>query len=148
METGDNPLRAQREAIVREHMDSENRLDFETSLGAFETPRYELIATGQTYEGKDAVRGYYASSRAIFPDQRNEIRAIYHADGAVIVEFDLLGTQGAPLPGVPNVGGKFRCQMIALFLFEGDKVVCERVYFDSATIARQLGAQGIPAATS
>jgi hypothetical protein len=29
--------------------------------------------------------------------------------------------------------------MVALFLFEQDRLVCERVYFDSATIQRQLG---------
>ena len=29
--------------------------------------------------------------------------------------------------------------MIAAFLFAGDRIVCERVYFDSATILRQLG---------
>ncbi len=29
--------------------------------------------------------------------------------------------------------------MTAFFFFEGDRIVCERVYFDSATILRQLG---------
>jgi hypothetical protein len=29
--------------------------------------------------------------------------------------------------------------MAALFLFEGDRIVCERVYFDSMTILAQLG---------
>ena len=29
--------------------------------------------------------------------------------------------------------------MVAFFLFEEDRLVCERVYFDSATILRQLG---------
>jgi hypothetical protein len=29
--------------------------------------------------------------------------------------------------------------MVAVFVFEGDGIVCERVYFDSATILRQLG---------
>ena len=28
--------------------------------------------------------------------------------------------------------------MTAFFLFEGARIVCERVYFDSATILRQL----------
>ena len=28
---------------------------------------------------------------------------------------------------------------MAFFLFEGDKLVCERVYFDAATILSQLG---------
>jgi hypothetical protein len=30
--------------------------------------------------------------------------------------------------------------MSALFLFEGAKIVCERVYFDTASIQRQLTA--------
>ena len=29
--------------------------------------------------------------------------------------------------------------MSAVFLFEGERLVCERVYFDAATILRQLG---------
>ena len=29
--------------------------------------------------------------------------------------------------------------MVALFLFDGDRINCERVYFDSGTILRQLG---------
>jgi hypothetical protein len=29
--------------------------------------------------------------------------------------------------------------MTAIFEFEGERIVCERVYFDSATILRQLG---------
>ena len=28
--------------------------------------------------------------------------------------------------------------MVALFLFEDDRIVCERVYFDTATILAQL----------
>ena len=38
----------------------------------------------------------------------------------------------------PTDGREFRCRMTALFLFEGEGLVCERVYFDSATILRQL----------
>jgi hypothetical protein len=29
--------------------------------------------------------------------------------------------------------------MAAFFLFDDDRLVCERVYFDAATIAAQLG---------
>jgi ketosteroid isomerase-like protein len=36
-------------------------------------------------------------------------------------------------------GRAFTCRMVALFIFDGDRIVCERVYFDSATILRQLG---------
>ena len=124
---------------MREHMESENRHEFDVTLRTFAHPRYELIATGEVYDGEDAVRGYYAASRAAFPDQRNEVRAMHHADDAVVVEFDLMGTHRGPLRGIPPSGREFTCRMIALFLFEGDRIVCERVYFDSATILGQLG---------
>jgi len=135
----DATLRDRREAVVREHMDSENRLDFEATLRTFKHPRYELIATGEVFDGTDAVRGYYAVSRAAFPDQRNRVLALHHTDDGVLVEFDLMGTHRGPLRGLPATGREFTCRMAALFLFEGDRIVCERVYFDAATILRQLG---------
>jgi steroid delta-isomerase-like uncharacterized protein len=138
-------VRERRAAVVREHMDSENRLDFEATLATFAHPRYELVATGEVYDGADAVRGYYAASRAAFPDQRNRVRAMHHADDAVIVEFDLMGTHRGPLRGIPPTEREFTCQMTAVFLFADDRIVCERVYFDSATILRQLGL--LPAAS-
>ena len=124
---------------MREHMESENRHEFDVTLRTFAHPRYELIATGEVYDGEEAVRSYYAASRAAFPDQRNEVRTLHHADNAVVVEFDLMGTHRGPLRGIPPTGREFTCRMIALFLFEGERIVCERVYFDSATILGQLG---------
>jgi steroid delta-isomerase-like uncharacterized protein len=132
-------VQAAREAVVREHMDSENRQDFEATMATFAHPRYELIATGEVHDGEDAVRAYYASSRAAFGDQRNEVIAIHHADAGVFVEFDLLGTHTGALLGIPATGREFRCRMVALFQFDGDRIDCERVYFDSGTILRQLG---------
>jgi steroid delta-isomerase-like uncharacterized protein len=137
-------LRDRREAIVREHMESENRHEFDVTLATFAHPRYELIATGQVYDGREEVAAYYAASRAAFPDQRNENVTLYHADNAVIAEFDLVGTHRGPLFGVEPTGRTFRCRMAAFFLFEGDRIVCERVYFDSATILRQLGILNAP----
>jgi steroid delta-isomerase-like uncharacterized protein len=139
MPTSESTLRDRREAVVREHMESENRHDFDITLRTFARPRYELMATGEVYDGEEEVSRYYQASRASFPDQRNEVRAIRHADDAVIVEFDLLGTHRGPFRGIPSTGRAFRCPMVALFLFEGDRIVCERVYFDSASILRQLG---------
>lgn len=139
MDAAGAELRRRQEAVVREHMVSENELRFDDTLATFTHPRYELIGTNQVYDGVDEVRAYYAASRAVFPDQRNEIRALHHADGAVVVEFDLLGTHTGSLAGEEPTGRSFRCPMVALFLFEGEGIVCERVYFDSGTIYRQLG---------
>ncbi len=50
-----------------------------------------------------------------------------------MAEFDLLGTHH-------ETGRSFRSRMVALFLFEGEGIVCERVYFDRLAIAAQLEA--------
>lgn len=136
----DAALRDRRLALVREHMQSENELEFDVTLSTFDHPRYELIATGEVYDGPEEVAGYYDASRRAFPDQRNENVVLHYADDAVIAEFDLLGTHRGELKGIAPTGRSFKCRMCALFLFEpnGERIVCERVYFDQTTIARQL----------
>jgi len=135
-------LRAERDAVIREHMESENRLDFDVTIATFDHPRYELVGTGQVFDGEEHVRNYYAASRAAFPDQRNEIHSLRHADDAVVVEFDLLGTHLGNFAGFEPTGRTFRCRMAAIFEFDGDRIVCERIYFDSGTILQQLGLIG------
>jgi steroid delta-isomerase-like uncharacterized protein len=131
-------LRERREAVVREHMESENEHDFDTTLATFNHPRYEIVPTGDVYDGAEEVMGYYNESRSAFPDQRNELIALHHADDAVIVEFTLKGTHRGPLRGFEPTGKEFSCRMIAVFEFEDAAIVCERVYFDAATILAQL----------
>ena len=133
-------VRAAREAIVRRHMEAENLHDYPTAIGTFRHPRYELIATDRVYDGREQVEEYFRESRTAFPDQRNELIALHHADDAVISEFWLLGTHQGPLAGIPPTGRSFRCRMTAFFVFDGVELVCERVYFDSGTILRQLTA--------
>jgi steroid delta-isomerase-like uncharacterized protein len=132
-------VRAARERIVREHMESENRQAFDVTMATFDHPRYEIVPTGDVYDGEQEVAGYFAESRRAFPDQRNELIALHHADDAVVVEFHLRGTHLGPLRGLPPTGRAFTCRMVAVFVFEDDRLVCERAYFDSATILRQLG---------
>ena len=131
-------LRARREALVREHMESENRHEFDVTLGTFDHPRYEIVPTGDVYDGEEEVARYFAETRAAFPDQRNEPIALYHADEGVIVEFWLRGTHRGELRGYAPTGRSFELRALALFLFEEDRLVCERVYFDRATILAQL----------
>jgi steroid delta-isomerase-like uncharacterized protein len=144
----DAELRARREAVVREHMDSENHHDFDTTIETFSRPRYEIVATGDVYDGEAAVRRYYEETRRAFPDQRNELVSLRHAEDAVVVEFDLLGTHLGPLRGLPPTGRSFRARMTAFFIFDGERIVSERVYFDQATIMRQLGVAHDPSSAA
>jgi steroid delta-isomerase-like uncharacterized protein len=133
-------VRRKRESLVREHMDSENRHEFDATLATFDHPRYELIATGDVYDGPDQVSRYFEETRRAFPDQRNEVVALHHTDNGVLVEAIVRGTHEGPLRSLPPTGREFELPILAFFVFEGDdKLVCERVYFDQLTVLRQLG---------
>jgi steroid delta-isomerase-like uncharacterized protein len=139
-------VRRRRESIVREHMDSENRHEFDATLATFDHPRYELIATEEVYDGPEEVARYFEETRRAFPDQRNELVALHHADDGVLVEAIVRGTHKGPLRSLPPTGREFELPILAFFVFEGgDKLVCERVYFDQATVLRQLGIARDPA---
>src|SRR5437763_16881661 len=140
----DESLRARREAVVREHMESENRHEFDVTMGTFDHPRYEIVPTGDVYDGAEEVARYFAETRTAFPDQRNELIRMHHADDAVIVEFDLRGTHEGALRGIPPTGRAFTCRTLAIFERDGEGAgcVCDRVYFDTGTILSQPGLMG------
>ncbi len=125
-------------------MRSENEHRFEDTLQTFDHPRYEIVPTGDIYDGAEQVAEYYRTSRAAFPDQRNENVVLHSAEDSVIAEFDLLGTMQGELRGIQPTGRSFRCRMCALFLFAPgeDRIVCERIYFDQVTIMQQLLGDG------
>lgn len=135
-------LRERREQVVLEHMRSENEHRFDDTIATFAHPRYELIASGEVHDGEHAVREYYRAGRALVPDQRNELIAMYHSNAGVGIEMWLRGTpQG---PGLTGRG--FEIRMAAFFDFEDDKIVAERAYWDRQSIRDQvLGSSDAPA---
>ena len=134
------PLQLKREAIVREHMDTENRHEVEPAIATFaDRPRYELYSMHEVFDGHEAVNLYFTDLWKTFPDLRAELINLRHAEDAVIIEVDLVATWLGTFRGLPPTGASYRCRQCVLFLFEGDRLVIERVYFDAITVLRQLG---------
>lgn len=134
----DQKLMDFREKLVLDHFADEVKQDFDAVLSTFPHPHYELIATGATHDGRDDVLNYHRTSRKAFPDQHHELIALRHTEDAVICEFWLLGTHKGYLGSVPPTGNSFRVRMCAFFIFEGEELVCERIYFDTLSIIKQL----------
>ena len=137
-------LRERRLEVISEHMDTEVTKEFDRTLATFKDdsggrPHYEIMATGQVFDGDDEVMEYYRTTRTAFPDQRHDNVRYHVADDAVIVEFDLLGTNLGEFYGLPPTGKAFRVPIIAVFFFEDDRIVNERIYFDSASLVTQIG---------
>ncbi|WP_326545201.1 ester cyclase [Mycolicibacterium sp. ND9-15] len=133
-------LRQRRLDVIRVHMETEVTKDFDATLATFNGhPHYEIMATGQVFDGADEVMAYYRTTRTAFPDQRHDSVRYHVADDAVIVEFDLLGTNLGEFYGLPPTGRAFRVPVAAVFFFDGDRIVNERIYFDSASLLTQIG---------
>lgn len=57
-----------------------------------------------------------------------EVRSMYHSDDAVIVEIRTRSLEGEP----PH---RVDLPSIAVFLFDGADLICERVYLDAGAFA-------------
>jgi hypothetical protein len=114
--------RARREAVVIEHMQSENVQEWDRTMATFGHARYEL-PDGTVIDGTDDVMRYWLDGRTLVPDQRNELIELTHLDdGQVQIEFWLRGT---PL----NSTGPFELRLWAVFGFgDDDLMTAERVY--------------------
>jgi len=130
--------RARRAAAVDELVRAINEGDASAATAVFAHPRFELVGLNRVYDGREAVEQYLRDRRTAFPDQRYELISLHHADDAVIAEFWLIGTHLGDVDALPASGRAFRCRMATFFIFEGDRLVCQRLYFDVGTIARQL----------
>jgi steroid delta-isomerase-like uncharacterized protein len=135
--TGEQGVRQRREAIVTEHVAAENRHDVEATIATFHRPRYEV--NGEESDGEAAVRDLLQGLMAGLPDFHAETRKIHHADDAVIAEARITGTHDGPWAGIPATGRRVDIPIVAIFDFEEDRLVCEKAYYDVATILRQIG---------
>jgi len=134
-------LRARRDAVVQAHIAAETvQHDVAAALATFHHPRYEVPAMGAVVDGGDGVRDLLTQLLGAFPDFWLEQIAVHHADNAVIVECRFGGTHRGPWAGIAATGNRMEVQAACIFVFEGDRLVCEKVYFDHATVLRQIGA--------
>ena len=134
-----DPEMSKRMATVLEHMTAENGHEFQRSIDAFAHPRYEVIASGDTYEGPVEVAALLDENKRAFPDFHFDVRRMRDADDAVIVEGDFRGTHQGVWRGLPPTGRAVDFPVIIVFEFEGDRMVCERTYFNLGTPLTQLG---------
>jgi steroid delta-isomerase-like uncharacterized protein len=130
-------LSERREAIVREHVAAENRHDVEATIATFHRPRYEV--NGEPSDGEAAVRELLQGLMDGFPDVHWDFRNLHHAEQAVIAEAWMTGTHNGPFAGIPATGRPVELPMALIFEFEEDRLLCEKVYMDLATILNQVG---------
>lgn len=135
----DEALRQAREAVCVGHMTAENAHEFDDAIAFFARPRYEIVATGEVYDGAERLHDLMRENVSAFPDFRYDVERLHHADEAVVVEGSFRGTHLGTWRGLPGTGRRVDFPMLIVFPFEGERMLGERIYFDLSTALRQLG---------
>jgi steroid delta-isomerase-like uncharacterized protein len=120
-------------------MDAETDHDVDRTAATFAVHRYEVTPTGEVYDGPVAVRAFLQESFTAFPDMRFNIHALHHAPTAVIAEITFIGTHLGNWRGLPATGRLVTYRMCNVFVFDQDRLLCERLYFDLMTALRGAG---------
>ena len=133
--------RSARIAIVEQHVRFENAHDLEGVLGTFgDRAQYDDEAWGEHYSGRNEVRAFYAQLIAALPDLHIEILRRHVSDEVIVLEVMIRGTHLGPWRGLPATGRRVEIPLCGVYTFEDqDRLAGERIYYDRATVLRQLG---------
>jgi steroid delta-isomerase-like uncharacterized protein len=126
--------------LWQRHVLAENRRSIE---GLLETlcaePIYKIMATSATFKGKEQVARFYSGLFEGVPGANFELVNVFVGEEGVVEESILRGIQSGPLFGVPPTRREIALPLTIVFPILGGKILGERLYFDLATLARQLG---------
>lgn len=132
---------------IRSHLTAESTQDLEALLAGMTEDCYNLVICDPSplYRGAEAVARRYRGLWTAFPDLGVELRRIVAVEGDMAVtEHTLSGTHGGPLFGIPPTRRRVQVETVVLWEFAGERIRGETVYFDLATMLRQVGALALP----
>ena len=126
--------------LWQRHVLAENRRSIE---GLLETlcsePIYKIMATNATFKGRDQVAQFYTGLFEGVPDANFELINAFVGEEGVVEESILRGTHRGPFFGVLPTGREIALPLTIVFPIIHGQIMGERLYFDLATLARELG---------
>jgi steroid delta-isomerase-like uncharacterized protein len=104
------------------------------------TARYDDEPWNEHHEGREGVRRFYAGIMAALPDLSIQIVRRHATEETIVLEVIIRGTQLGPWRGLPATGRKLEFSLCGVYTFcDDDRLAGERIYYDRASILRQLG---------
>ena len=126
--------------LWQRHVLAENRRSIE---GLLETlcsePIYKIMATDATFKGREQVAQFYTGLFDGVPDATFELINAFVGEEGVVEESILRGTHRGILFGIRATGREIALPLTIVFPILNGQIMGERLYFDLATLARQLG---------
>jgi predicted ester cyclase len=119
------------------HSIAEDRRDIDGLIATLAPASvYEMIPTGQRWEGHDGARTFYTELFAAFPDNRFALTEIVVGPQGVFEVATLTGTNVGPWGGAPPSGLPIALQVLILFPWDpaAERFLGERIWFDRGTL--------------
>ena len=93
---------------------------------------YEIVPTGQRWEGHDGARQFYSELFAAFPDNAFALSEIVIGPQGAFEVATLTGTNQGPWAGVPPSGLAVSLEVLILFPWDNvtERFSGERIWFD------------------
>ena len=126
-------LHRQIRRLWQRHSIAEDRRDVDGLIATLtEDCVYELVATGQRWEGHARAREFYGTLFAAFPDNRFDLTDIVIGPQGVMEVATLTATHRGPFAGLPPSGRPVRLTVVIHFPWDPDAELFtgERIYLD------------------
>ena len=126
---------------IREHIRQESTQDLDGLLeGMTKDCICAVNVSPRPCVGPKAVADRYLKQWQGFPDFKVRVRRVVAVGkNYVVTENEWRGTHRGPFFGIPPTGRRARVNACVLWEFRGKKLRAEYVYYDLATVMRQLG---------
>lgn len=129
--------------LVDEHLRAENAHDLDAIMETFgRNPRFNL--NGVSLDGSENIQAMYSGfgfrEQGSFSDIKVEKKQQHVGEESIVVEVVLNAKHTGNFQGIAATNREFEIPLCAIFEFDGEeKLAGERVYFDGASLLRQLG---------
>ena len=120
------------------HSIAEDRRDIDGLLATLSPACvYEIVPTGQRWEGHDGARRFYTELFAAFPDNRFALSDIVVGPQGVFEVATLTGTNAGPWGGAPPSGLPVSLEVLILFPWHPvtERFLGERIWLDRGSMA-------------
>jgi predicted ester cyclase len=121
------------------HSIAEDRRDIDGLIATLSADCvYEIVVTGQRWEGHDGARRFYGELFEAFPDNAFALSEIVVGPQGVFEVATLTGTNRGSWAGVPPSGLAVALEVLILFPWDPatERFSGERIWFDRGAIAR------------
>jgi len=132
---------------IQAHLRAESAQDLDALLAGMTEDCYNLVVCDPSplYQGPEEVARRYRGLWGALPDLEVRLRRMVAIEeNLAVTEHRLSGTHEGPLFGFAATGRHVEVDTAVVWEFAGERVRGEIVYFDLATMLRQVGALTLP----